>query len=60
MPVSQHDKVLNPRFKRRQRGSFDTGLQGTVRGNSACLYLSGSDFQELKSPFENSARQARS
>lgn len=56
MPVSQQDKVLNARFKRQQRGSFDIGLQGTVRGNRACLYLSGSDFQELKSLFENSTR----
>jgi len=56
MPESQHDKVLNARL----RGSHvDISAsdwlrpdQTRIRGNTACLYLSGGTFQELKSLFE--------
>ena len=56
MPESQHDKVLNARL----RGSnVDISAsdwlrpdQTPIRGNTACLYLSGGTFQELKSLFE--------
>jgi len=56
MPESQHDKVVNARL----RGSnFDISAsdwlrpdQTPIRGNTACLYLSGGTFQELKFLFE--------
>jgi PhnB protein len=56
MPEFQHDKVVNARL----RGSnFDISAsdwlrpdQTPIRGNTACLYLSGGTFQELKSLYE--------
>jgi len=56
MPESQHDKVVNARL----RGStFDISASDwlrpdrtPIRGNTACLYLSGGTFQELKFLFE--------
>ncbi len=56
LPESQHDKVVNARL----RGStFDISASDwlrpdrtPIRGNTACLYLSGGTFQELKSLFE--------
>jgi PhnB protein len=56
MPESQHDKVLNARL---QGSSLDISAsdwlrpdQTPIRGNTACLYLSGGTFQELKSLFD--------
>src|SRR5579863_2563979 len=56
MPASEHDKVLNARLK---GSSVDISAsdwlrpdRAPVRGNTACLYLSGGTFQELKSLFE--------
>jgi PhnB protein len=56
MPASQHDKVLNARLR---GGNVDISAsdwlrpdQTPIRGNTACLYLSGGTFQELKSLFE--------
>ena len=56
IPASQHDEVLNARL----RGSnVDVSASDWLRpnrtrarGNTACLYLSGGRFQELKSLFE--------
>ena len=56
MPESQHEKVLNARL----RGSnVDISAsdwlrpdQTPIRGNTACLYLNGGTFKELKSLFE--------
>jgi PhnB protein len=56
MPASQHDKVLNARLR---GSSADISASDwlrqdrtRVRGNTACLYLSGGSFQDLKSLFE--------
>jgi PhnB protein len=56
MPASQHDKVLNARLK---SSSMDISASDwlrpdrtPIRGNRACLYLSGGTFKELKSLFE--------
>ena len=56
MPASEHEKVLNARL----RGS-NVDLSASdwlrrdrtpVRGNTACLYLTGGTFHELKCLFE--------
>jgi PhnB protein len=56
MPESQHEKVLNARLR---GNNVDISAsdwlrpdQTPIRGNTACLYLSGGTFQELKSLFE--------
>lgn len=59
MPASQHEKVLNARL----RGSnVDISASDwlrpdrtPVRGNTACLYLSGGTFEELKDLFDKLA-----
>lgn len=59
MPASQHEKVLNARL----RGSnVDISASDwlrpdrtPVRGNTACLYLSGGTFEELKALFDKLA-----
>ena len=56
MPESQHDKVLNARLR---DSNVDISASDwlrpdrtPVRGNTACLYLSGGSFQDLKSLFD--------
>ena len=56
MPESQHDKVINARLK---DSNIDISASDwlrpdrtPVRGNTACLYLSGGSFQDLKSLFD--------
>jgi PhnB protein len=56
LPASQHDKVLNARLR---ASNVDISASDwlrpgrtPVRGNTACLYLSGGTFQGLKSLFE--------
>jgi PhnB protein len=56
MPESQHNKVLNARL---QGSNVDISASDwlrpdrtPIRGNTACLYLSGGTFQELTSLFE--------
>lgn len=59
MPTSEHRKVLNARL----RGSnVDISAsdwlrpdQTPVRGNTACLYLSGGTFEDLKALFDQLA-----
>src|SRR5262245_18820297 len=55
MPESQHDKVLNARLR---DSNVDISASDwlrpdrtPVRGNTACLYLSGATLQELKTLF---------
>jgi len=56
LPAFQHDKILNARL----RGSnVDVSASDwlrpdrtPVRGNTACLYISGGSFHDLKSLFE--------
>lgn len=56
MPAFQHNKVLNARL---QGGNLEISASDwlrpdrtAVRGNTACLYLSGGTFQELKALYE--------
>ena len=55
MPAFQHEKILNARLK---SGNVDLSASDwlrpdrtPVRGNTACLFLSGGTTQELKSLF---------
>lgn len=56
MPESQYDKVLNARLR---DSNVDISASDwlrpdrtPVRGNTACLYLSGGSFEDLKSLFD--------
>lgn len=56
MPMSQHEKVLNARLR---NSNVDISASDwlrpdrtPVRGNTACVYLSGGEFKELRALFE--------
>jgi PhnB protein len=62
MPAVQQEKTINARLK---SGNVEISAsdwlrlnQTRIRGNTVCLYLSGSTFQELKALFEKLSEEA--
>ena len=57
MPASQYDKTLHARLKSSNvdisASDWLRADQTPVRGNTACLYLTGGTVQELRFLFEN-------